>query len=941
MKLHRAFAVLAVWTSVVANSQAADFVGIYATRDSPKQRIEFLADGTYYQAGYDSAPGTYRRKEGRVVCVDKQGDRQEFLVLGKNLIDENQQVWSRVTAAAPIPWKNLSPLTVAVVDNETRQPVTDFSYTYTISTAAEKYDPVIVRPIEVHSDEGAFLLLAPSSCQIDLRIERGSVIGGANVLHHCDVTTENVLRRIEVPVEVGTDMRGAVVDSRTKRPVEGALVSPIVFTVPLFRPDRNRGVKTDALGQFTLRGISAGLGINVWHPDYLEFNQHGFQGVAGGRIELNSGETIAGVIKDRSGHPIPDVEVSDGAGKSVRTLEDGSFTLRSPSVWGENQTYNLSFRKEGFLDKDLSQKPPVRSPLSIVLDSPPRLAGCVLDPAGHPVAQFTVKAGPGREPEEWCCSTQTVSDSGGRFSLGIRTDRSTADDSKVWVGVKAPGLAQWETAIDGWQGTTSITVRLKAGVTVTGSVTNALGRGPMVAKLLPCRQQKEDSAREISARQELGRRETPLDSRGCYRFAHVSPGSYRLAVAGPGLSPISTAIEVRDVDIAVGPLSVAGTGTLVGQVYDADQKGRPWAFADGNVAFQDSSGNSNAEEFGHLKRIEFKTDEGGRFKLNNVPIGLVSVNIPYYMGDVGGAYSRVARISEGKITEVRFFGTSETWNLTCQFIIGDGSPAQFSSGTGTGAKRKVENVTTRPAMFRVDLVPKQELLSFCAPEWHELDARQQIVLRDVHPGRYHVVVGDWLMSIGFRGALYERDIEVQPERTALKVPLGAGSITGAVQWSRQFRYMIHVLAVGKEHHAIHHARCDDRGNFCVRYLPPDEYVLYAHDFDAGWCKLPGVALDNKSVDVGSHKLGLGGTIAGAVPPRLANDRSVTIAAIDSLGIVIKNSEWRENPGRGFQFSGLWPGKWMIELKQGDQVLSAKPVVLRGTESVSCDLIEPN
>ena len=58
---------------------------------------------------------------------------------------------------------------------------------------------------------------------------------------------------------------------------------------------------------------------------------------------------------------------------------------------------------------------------------------------------------------------------------------------------------------------------------------------------------------------------------------------------------------------------------------------------------------------------------------------------------------------------------------------------------------KVENVTTRPPMFRVELTPQEDVpLSCPVTDWEALDEHQQIVLRDVHPGKYRLVVDDWL-----------------------------------------------------------------------------------------------------------------------------------------------------------------------------------------------------
>ncbi len=156
--------------------------------------------------------------------------------------------------------------------------------------------------------------------------------------------------------------------------------------------------------------------------------------------ELEHGDTIVGTVKDGSGMPLPDVTISDGAGKSVKTQQDGSFSLRGPRIWGGNDAYYLSIEKDGYLSQVLRPKPPVKAPLSIVLEQQPALTGKVVGPDGRVVSQFTVVAGPGLEPLAWCCSSQTVAEPSGRFSVRVRTDFGYRSNGKVWMAVKRPDM---------------------------------------------------------------------------------------------------------------------------------------------------------------------------------------------------------------------------------------------------------------------------------------------------------------------------------------------------------------------------------------------------------------------------------------------------------------------------------------------------------------------
>jgi hypothetical protein len=649
-------------------SEAENVAEIYVEKNATYNRIELLPDGTYYAASPHPSSGTYKKAILKLTCIDKEhGDKTEFGVKGESLVDPLGNQWVRRETLVKFPWKDALPVSVVVVDDKTRAPIAEFAYNYRISTPTAEFDPLLVRPIEVRSPKGTFSLLAPKSCQIKLHLEGGMIIGGYPWEKEYALTPGVKERKIEAPLTTGVLVEGVVVDAHTKAPVAGAIVLPIIFTPPLFTPDRHRSVKTDAQGRFKIRGIDPVWGINVWYTDYVEFNPRGFAGVGQkatektytARVELLSGDTIVGTVKEDSGKPLADVKVSDGAGKTVPTRRDGSFSLRGPSIWGGNQDYYLSFERDGYLTKVLRPKPPVRSPLSIVLEQQPALTGKVVGPDGRPVAPFTVVAGPGPEPRAWCCSSQTVAEAGGQFSVRVRADLHFGHEGKVWMAVEAPGYAMWEAVADSWRGTKPITVRLKPGVSVRGSIeaTKNSGKtsGQIVAELLPVRLHEEDFTRENSKRQELGSMQTTVDERGGFRFDHVPPGSYVFAVSGPAISPLSTGLTVGDADVDVAKPTATGRGTIEGIVNNPKKTGR-WAFAEGHVSFSDNSGRSNADEFAHLNPIPFKTDENGRFRLDNVPVGDVSVDIPFHAtADIISSHTQKARVLEGQTTEVRFF----------------------------------------------------------------------------------------------------------------------------------------------------------------------------------------------------------------------------------------------------------------------------------------------
>jgi hypothetical protein len=643
-------------------SEAGELAGVYVEKNVTRNRIELLPDGTYYAVFPYEGLGTYTKTHDTLTCIDAQnGDKMEFTLKGDSLIESVGPEWVRRETLLKFPWKEAVPVSFVVVDEKTRAPIAEFAYSYRISTQTAEFDPLLVRPIAVKSPNGTFSLLAPKSCEIELHLEGGMVIVAPPWFEQYALTPDTKDRRFEVPVRTGVAVEGAVVDAHTKAPVAGALVSPIMFTPPDISPDRNRSVKTDAQGRFQIRGIDPSLGFDVWHADYPEFNRGGFvrvgeeiiQRMYTVRVELKVADLIAGTVKDVSGKPLADVKVSDENGRSVRTRADGSFSQRGPSSWDFQRPWYLTFEKDGYLSQraNLMQNPPVKSP-HIVLERPPVLTGKVVGPDGRPVAPFTLVAGPGREPYSGWCSSQTVDEPGGPFSVPIRTDFDYGYEGKVWMAVKAPNFAMWEAVADRWQGTKAITVQLKAGVSVRGAIKTANNSGQMIVELLPVRQ-KEDFCGQISERQDLGRMHVTVDEGGAFRFDHVPPGAYRLGVSGSAISPLSTGLTVGDADVDLGTLTAAGRGAIAGVVYHDKKPGR-WAFAKGKVLFKDSSGRWSADEFGHRQPIPFKADENGEFRLDNIPVGDVLVDVPLpSSGDIINSEARKAQVFEGQTTKVR------------------------------------------------------------------------------------------------------------------------------------------------------------------------------------------------------------------------------------------------------------------------------------------------
>jgi hypothetical protein len=107
------------------------------------------------------------------------------------------------------------------------------------------------------------------------------------------------------------------------------------------------------------------------------------------------------------------------------------------------------------------------------------------------------------------------------------------------------------------------------------------------------------------------------------------------------------------------------------------------------------------------------------------------------------------------------------------------------------------------------------------------------------------------------GLLFERDITVSDDTPRVKVPLDSGSIRG------RFRATVarigtprgEIIAVpGAGQGPIRRTSCDDEGNYCLRYLHPGLYTLFARFADEGWARVDNIKVASNVTDLGERPL---------------------------------------------------------------------------------------
>ena len=712
---------------------------------------------------------------------------------------------------------------------------------------------------------------------------------------------------------------------------------PMIFTPPLFSPDRERAVATDENGRFTVHGVSPHNGVCVKHSDYFDQTERFGErkDVEGKEIYLEQGETLAGKVTTRDGKALAGVRISDGAGKETLTDQNGAFAIRSPNKWWRGgASYDLSFELAGHIRQTLQPTKADPKGLLVILEPLLEIRGRVVSPDGKPVPAFTVMAGPGSNPAEFQCAKATVGKAQDGFVLKVESS------GIHWLGVRADGYAAWEGSVKVARNAPVLTVTLKPGVAVTGKVKTPSGTvGPVEVALVPNRPDQETHVVDATPARDLATLRTRVAADGAFVIEHVRPDDYLLTISGKGITERTRAVKVTDMGATVAAIEVEGTGRIVGQLFYPSNWGKKgeWAFADGEIRRATDDPHSD-------KHLRFKTDEHGRFQVDGVPVGDIRVIISYWAtADIVDAHVRHVRVIPGQTTEVRFFDPNDKNGLTFEFAIGDGSKEQFQTGTGMAAQRKVGNITTREPKFYIRLTPKAEKPgSIPKPDWHTLESPEhpRVKLADVSPGTYRVWVGDFLGSIGFHGELYQTEIEVKANAPPVRIPLGAGSVTGEVNWATDYRHMIQVLAVSEDGKMHRSTRCDDHGHFCVRYLPDGRWTLYAHDEKAGWCRIGTATVKADTKDIGEHKLAPGGTVTGKIALGKEGRIGNAVVAMDSHGFTIEALDFADGTVNEFAIGGLWPGTWTLRLMRGETILATAKVELKGTETVRCELSIP-
>lgn len=538
-------------------------------------------------------------------------------------------------------------VTIAFVDDTTGRPATNVTYEYTVTTKEGTYKESSGK---LESSNGKLDIDAPRSCEIWIYATSPDYLGGySHSSNSFVITSDDKLRQLTFKMIPGITIKGTIVDAKTNLPVADAAVSPVVFLPPLFVGDDQRSVKSDANGNFELSGVEQDLGFNITHSDFLETMESvgsaptkDSEGRILVSIKLEKGDVLTGVVSDPSGQSIAKVSVGDGAGKHVKTKADGSFVLNSPRKWAD--PYYLSFEKPGFVTLSKYNVLANGKPLTIVLEPLYEISGNVTSGAG-PVKTFDVIAGPGRNPPQFECQQDHVSNNEGRFRLKLE------EAGIHWVSVRADGFAIWEGTFELKRNVPPINIELATGVQVCGKVQlpqrSQPTDEPIEVTLTPQRPDAETIVVCDTPSREFAKRTWQVANDGTFHLSNVRPDKYTLRISGSGLTPFESQIDITDTDTDVGTYPLQGVGGVIGQINrPANEGGGPWRFASGEVTHDLMT-----------EPLIFNADEHGKFILNNLPVGKNEISFAYNISaDIIDAHSKTVTVAENGTTKITFFG---------------------------------------------------------------------------------------------------------------------------------------------------------------------------------------------------------------------------------------------------------------------------------------------
>ncbi|MBI1849350.1 MAG: carboxypeptidase regulatory-like domain-containing protein [Planctomycetes bacterium] len=575
-------------------------------------------------------------------------------------------------------------------------------------------------------------------------------------LHDVQVTAGKEITQ-NIPLSTGLSVHGRILDAITKAPVPGAKVSYGMGFL-----SNSSEVETAANGEFTIGGMPSGRQmLMVSAPGYTALRQE--VTLAGDRkmeeivLELSRGSVVSGTVFGPDGAPVAGARIfseenaflfskrsqpvatTDAQGKfSVTGLDPGkTFRLVAQAANYPEATSDEITTKAGEEIKDVTLR----------FEKGGELAGTVRDPDGKPVAgaMITVKEKPEdanansnpnpnpNEPDELFNAKHVTAgrqlgnattDGDGRFAIG-----GLISGPKI-VEVKADGflLARNESvAVEAGKKTDNVDFTLDRGKTIAGHVTDSTGAAVGGVRV------SGSSPGAANGMASYGT--TTTDAEGKYRIEKLQPGKFMLTAAKQGYS----ADRKREIDAGSESVDfvLRRNGSISGTVTFPSAAG-PRNFT---VTARGVVDPSNPDEPGRSKSRSF-TAEDGRFKLDDVPAGVYSVQVNS-KNFAPASVDNVA-VTEGQETSgiqitIHEGGTIDGF---VQDRAGTGiarasvsSQPMFEDPASTLGQAGPSVITDKTGYYKISGLPEGQYEVFATAPKYTLGATQQVVASEGKPAR--------------------------------------------------------------------------------------------------------------------------------------------------------------------------------------------------------------
>ncbi|MDF1700832.1 MAG: carboxypeptidase-like regulatory domain-containing protein [Planctomycetota bacterium] len=475
------------------------------------------------------------------------------------------------------------------------------------------------------------------------------------------VVSGNRIRSIGMRLVEGVSVRGRVLGADGNG-IEDALV--MGFAQPSFSASQT--VRSEADGSFVLSGLrKGGYMFIAWHETSGQTMQ---PGASPGSVDIKLAGTgkIRGAVVTKDGKPITDGRVRPikvGPFAYVYSMvkdldESGIFEVEVPAgEWNCRVQSSDGWVSDGNMASVTAGD---TTKIKIVVEESRVVRGVVMDANGNHIEGAEIFVMQGGFPETPSREQYSRSDADGRFevpgltseSVDLHVVHSEYADTKVSVNPASSATAA------------EVSVRLTAGASVAGRVTDSEGKGI--------------AGEQVNiAMGWFDGRSVYTDDAGGYRFDAVKAGEYTVTT-GPfeqgarGLSKKGVQVGEEGL-VTVDFQNPAAGGALTGTVTMA---GKPVAGA--KVTVTDARGADRA--------VGVTTDEAGAFRAEGLQFGSVRISVKTADGRTGSARTSLSETGGIPVVDVDI-GTA---TVSARVLGPTGEPAP-------GCWINVENVMSEDA----------------------------------------------------------------------------------------------------------------------------------------------------------------------------------------------------------------------------------------------------